>query len=301
MFQYFYHQRVRKSVAIFGSLFNNVHVIRRDNTGRVISQIKVPLSYAPKDKYLERIRENASLVNDTKVAIKLPRMSFEIIGLNYAADRKMPKLNAYSAAIQNTNTKNRFFTPSPYDIDFQLSIYAKQQDDALQIVEQILPYFNPQYTLTINPFKDLAPDIKEDVPITIRGVNFTDDFEGSVEQRRTIIYTLDFTMQANFYGPINGSGIVKKVTADLFEYDGATISEDIKLEQAVISPNPYGLTLDSADQQFGFTNQFFIDFTSDSDRNPSRFIPQPTLYDSADYDLMRLYGLDSGLTDSSTI
>ena len=301
MFQYFYHQRVRKSVAIFGSLFNNIHVIRRDNTGKVISQIKVPLSYAPKDKYLERIRENASLVNDTKVAIKLPRMSFEIIGLNYAADRKMPKLNAYSTPVLATNSKNRFFTPSPYDIDFQLSIYAKQQDDALQIVEQILPYFNPQYSLTINPFKDLAPEIKEDVPITIRGVNFTDDFEGSVEQRRTIIYTLDFTMQANFYGPINGSGIIKKIAADMYEYDGATISEDVKLEQAVITPNPYNLTLDSADMQFGFSEEYFSDFVQDPDRNPSRYIPTPTEYTTQDYDLMKFYGLDSCLTDSSTI
>jgi hypothetical protein len=300
MFQYFYHERIRKSVAIFGALFNNIHVIRTDSSGKTISQIKVPLSYAPREKYLDRIRENPNLSGDTKVAIKLPRMSFEIIGINYNPERKIPKLNSYSAIANNSN-KNRFYTPAPYDLQFQLNVYARQQDDALQVVEQILPYFNPQYNLTINPFSALAPELKEDIPITIQGVNFTDDFEGALEQRRTIIYALDFTMQVNFYGPISNSGIIKKATIDTFELDRATLSTDVKYEQSVIMPDPYNLSLDSAEKVFNFTGDIFTDFTPDPDKNPSRYIPQPTLYDSADYDLMRFYGLDSGLADSSTI
>ena len=158
MFQYFYHERIRKSVATFGTIFNNIHVQRRGKTGAVVDQVKVPLSYAPKDK---------------------------------------------------------IYSPAPYSIFFQLNIYAKLQDDALQIVEQIIPYFNPQYTLTLKPFGEYT-DIKEDVPITLQSVSFQDDFEGSLEQRRTIIYTLDFSMKVNFHGPFRNTKIIKKAITDVY-------------------------------------------------------------------------------------
>lgn len=266
MFQYFYHERLRKSVAIFGTLFNNIHVLRKNSTGQVISQVKVPLSYAPKEKYLERVRENPSLTEDTKVAIKLPRMSFEIVSINYNAERKVPKLNAFSSPLSNT-LNNKFFTPAPYDINFQLNVYARQQDDALQIVEQILPYFNPQYTLTINPFKDLAPDLKEDVPITIQSVSFTDDFEGSLEQRRTIIYALDFLMQVNFYGPINSASVIRRAITDIYDQDEGAFT-DPKIQQVVVTPNPFSVEPDS---DFGFTTNVFEDFSLNL--NPGLNIP----------------------------
>lgn len=259
MFQYFYHQRLRKSVAVFGTIFNNIYVLRKDSNDQVISQVKVPLAYAPRMKYIQRIRENLSLENDTKVAIKLPRMSFEITSIAYNSQRKLPKLNNFSKPLVSPNTqKNKFFTPAPYTIGFQLNIYARTQDDALQIVEQILPYFNPQYTLTIKPFSD-TPDVKEDVPVTIQSVSFSDDFEGALEERRTIIYTLEFSMEINFYGPINSNDIIRQAKATVHEAINFVEETDPKLQEIEVTPDP--ADANPADD-FGFnvvTRESFFD------------------------------------------
>ena len=193
MFQYFYHQTLRKTVATFGTIFNNIKVIRADANGKVLNQTKVPLAYAPRSKFLERIRTTDNLETDTKVALKLPRMSFEITSISYDAERKLPKMNNYYRYTDSTTNKNKFLAPVPYLISFQLNVYSKTQDDALQIVEQIIPYFAPQYSITVKPFTEFT-DIKHDIPITLQSVTFSDDFEGSQETRRTIIYTLDFQM-----------------------------------------------------------------------------------------------------------
>src|SRR5210317_1956891 len=136
---YFYHEKIRKCVAIFGRMFNNLYVLRKNSSGAVISQVKVPLSYAPKAKYLDRIRENPDLDTDTKVAVKLPRMSFEITGFAYDATRQLAKTSTFNTLGTTAGTRQKFFTPVPYTINFQLNIYAKTQDDALQVVEQVLP------------------------------------------------------------------------------------------------------------------------------------------------------------------
>ena len=254
MFQYFYHERIRKSVATFGTIFNDIHVQRTASNGAVLNQTKVPLAYAPKDKYLERIRENPSLIDDTKVALKLPRMSFEITSLAYDPERILPKNNNYIQAYGTSSTEsNKIYSPAPYTIFFSLNIYAKLQDDALQIVEQILPYFNPQYTLTLKPLVGFDT-IKEDVPITLQSVSFQDDFEGSLEQRRTIIYTLDFGMRVNFHGPIRRSKVIKSATANI-HIDKASLltsgadSDGLYVKQ-ITTPNPANATPFS---DFGFT------------------------------------------------
>ncbi len=258
MFQYFYHQRLRKSVAVFGTLFNNIYVLRKDSTGKTISQVKVPLAYAPRMKYLERLRENPTLTEDTKVAIKLPRMSFEITSISYNSERKLPKLNNFNRAITNEVTsRNRFFTPAPYTLGFQLNIYSKTQDDALQIVEQILPYFNPQYTLTIKPFS-YAPDVKEDVPITIQAVSFSDDFEGPLETRRTILYTLDFTMETNFYGPIDPTSIIRRTQTDIYQAVDFNDETDPQIQQINVIPTPNDA---EPEDDFGFDTEIIEDFS----------------------------------------
>lgn len=254
MFQHFYHERIRKAVATFGTVFNNISVHRTNKTGAILDQVKVPLAYAPKDKYLERIRENPTLIEDTKVALKLPRMSFEITSLAYDPERVLPKNNHYDKAIGSSNTQaNKIFSPTPYTIFFQLNIYAKLQDDALQIVEQIVPYFNPQYTLTIKPFGEYS-DVKEDVPIVLQSVAFMDDFEGAVESRRTIIYTMDFGMKVNFHGPFRGSKIITKAITDVYIDKGALLtsgadSDGLYVKQTT-SPNPANA---SPFSDFGFT------------------------------------------------
>jgi len=272
MFEYSYHQRLRKSVALFGTLFNNIYVIRKDASGKSISQVKVPLAYAPKDKYLERIRTSPDLTNDTKVALKLPRISFEITSIAYDPERKLPKLNHYDRNLTQTQ-RNKFFAPSPYQISFQLNVYAKNQDDALQIVEQILPYFNPQYTVSIKPFTDSYPDIIEDVPITIQGVNFSDDFEGTLESRRTIIYTLDFGMSVNFYGPINSQKVIRRSETVVNEAVDFSISTDPKLERIITTPNPIDV---NPDDDYGFDTSIVV-----YDNNPQDLLS--SLYVEDDY------------------
>lgn len=245
---YFYHRRIRKSVALFGSLFNSIYILRKNADGSGLSTVKVPLSYAPKRKYLERLLENPDLDTDSKVAIKLPRMSFEIISLNYDATRQLSKVNKYSVSTAN-NLKTKFYSPTPYIVSFQLNIYTKTQDDALQVVEQIIPYFNPQYTLTVKPIDEYTT-IVEDVPIVLQSVTFTDDYEGALEARRSIIYTLDFEMKINFYGPINTGEIIRQADINLGMMNIGMNDSDVLTERIRVTPDPINV---SPDSDYGFT------------------------------------------------
>lgn len=246
---HFYHQRLRRSVAAFGALFNNLYVLRKDSSGNVMSTVRVPLSYAPKEKFLERIRENPDLDTDTKTSVKLPRMSFEITNFSYDETRQISKTNKFSRFDTDTN-KKVFYAGVPYNVFFQLNIYARTQDDALQIVEQIIPYFSPQYTLTIKPFDDY-PAIKEDIPLSISSVSFNDDFEGTLEQRRTIIYTLEFEMKTMFYGPIGDSSIIREVQTNFYLINGeyGDADSDTLVSRLVTTPDPIDVNPDS---DYGF-------------------------------------------------
>lgn len=250
---HFYHEKIRKCVSVFGSLFNNIYVVRRTTGGSSISQVKVPLSYAPKTKYLERVREVPDLVNDTKVAVKLPRMSFEILTFAYDNTRQLTKVSNFSAVGSSINNRQQFYSPVPYSINFQLNIYAKSQDDALQIVEQILPTFNPQYTLTIKPFASEYPAFKEDIPIIIQGLSFSDDFEGPQETRRTIIYTLDFEMKVNFYGAIGSSSVIRQADANVYQIGEGLRDSDAYIETLRTVPDPLSA---SADSDYGFLTTY---------------------------------------------
>lgn len=253
---HFYHQRIRKSVAVFGSLFNNLYVIRNDGNNQVTSQIKVPLSYGPSRKFLERIRENPNLDTDTKVAIKLPRMSFEILGIDYDAQRQLQKVNAISkvaptdpsVGTPSIYARNKLYTPVPYNLNFQLNVYGKNQDDVLQIVEQILPTFNPQYTLTIKPIEEY-PEVLEDSPIILNGVSFLDDYEGPLEQRRTIVYTLDFTMKINFYKGFSSTNIIRTANPTVGFQAGGVDDSDVNATLVSVVTNP---ALASPDSDYGF-------------------------------------------------
>ena len=258
---HFYHEKTRKAVAIFGKLFNNIYVVRKNrDTGASVSQVRVPLAYAPKAKYLDRIRENSDLDTNTKVAIKLPRMSFEITSIAYDNQRQLSKTNNFTKFGTTTNNRNKFFTGVPYVISFQLNVYTKTQDDALQIVEQILPTFNPQYSVTLKPFSDY-PDVLEDIPIAITSVSFQDDFEGELGARRTIIYTMDFEMRVRFYGAISQSAVVRDARAKVFDIGAGLADSDLRLNTIQVVPNPTSLNI-LGDSDFGFTR---IDYDGDSD------------------------------------
>lgn len=255
---YFYHQRIRKAVATFGAMFNDIYVLRKDSGGGIISTQKVPLSYGPRAKFLDRIREMPDLTTDTKVAIKLPRMSFEITNVAYDPARQLPKLNSFQKGVEGTIlSRNKIYNGVPYILSFQLSVYAKNQDDALQVVEQVLPYFNPQYTLSIKPLDDIDT-LKEDVPVILTGVVLNDEYEGEMAAtRRTIIYTLDFDMHVYFHGPITASGIIRTSITDVLNQGAGLNDSDIPLERITVTPNPASA---SPDSDFGFnTNIVGID------------------------------------------
>ena len=245
---YFYHKRVRSAVSVFGSLFNNLFVLRKNSAGETISQVKVPLSYAPKRNFISRLESmNSGEQAERRVAIKLPRMSFEITSITYDNTRQLNKMNTLNKVLSGSVvSRQKIFSHTPYNINFDLNIYAKSQDDALQIVEQIFPFFTPQYTVTVKPFSNIT-DLTEDVPITLTSTNFSDDFEGSIEQRRTIIYTLSFEMKVNFYGPLNTGKVIREVSNNIFIIDSASGGDYIKTQN--ITPTPSGV---SADSDYGF-------------------------------------------------
>jgi len=247
---YFYHERVRRSVAIFGKVFNDIYVLRKNSAGSVISTVKVPLSYAPKNKFLDRIREQADLASGQRVALKLPRMSFEIVSYTYDPTRQLQKTSNFMQTGSTAAQRAKINAYVPYNITFQLNVYAKTQDDALQIVEQIMPYFAPQYNLTMSPIS-AYPDLKEDVPITLQSVDFADDFEGDVATRRTIIYTLTFEMKANFYGPIADKNVITKAIPKIDLDDIGTADSDYLT--ITITPTPAGV---SADSDYGFSEVY---------------------------------------------
>ena len=266
MFVHFYHEKIRKVVAIFGTMFNNLHVVRKDASGASISQMKVPLSYSPRQKFLDRIRETANM-EDAKLAVKLPRMAFEMTALYYDPTRQLAKTNNFTKNVEgNANVRTKFFTSVPYILNFQLNILAKTNEDAVQILEQILPFFNPSYTVTMKQFSDY-PDVTEDIPISLIGISYTDDYEGQLENRRTIIYTLDFEVKTSFYGPISDSSIIRKAIVDFRDPDVPTIGSysltdsDNLFERIIVQPEPLDAHPDS---DYGFVETILIPGECDS-------------------------------------
>lgn len=206
--QYYYHEHIKRTVAVFGTLFNNLKVVKRDGSGKALSTIKVPLSYGPRQKFLARIADEKYL-NDPKLAIRLPRMSFEIVSLTYDTNTKLQKGIKRTLPSEDSLKRQSILYPTTYRIGLQLNILAKNQDDALQILEQILPYFQPEYTVTV---KEVNSNFKSDIPFVIQAVTLVDDYEGDFMSRRSIIYTLEFEARVNFYGPLRESSVIKSTS-----------------------------------------------------------------------------------------
>lgn len=221
---HFYHATMRKSVAVFGTLFNNISVIRKDGSGGILNTVKVPLAYGPKQKFLARLDQEAGF--DAPLAIKLPRMAFEMTSLELDTTQKLGKLNkiveTHGSDITKKKTIKHF---TSYDIGMSLYIMAKNQDDGLQIVEQILPYFQPEYTVSITPVDNFTH--KQDVPIVLTGVNIDDQYEGAFEERRVLIYQLDFTMKMKFYGPTGDVGLIREVNIDFEKFGTNNVMEEM--------------------------------------------------------------------------
>ena len=211
MFEYFYHEILRRTVVSFGSLFNEISIKHTDNSGNVKSVIKVPLAYGPTQKFLARLEQSPDL--NKPVQITLPRMSFEFTGLTYDPTRKSTTTQTFIAksAVDGTETK-KVYLPVPYNMQFELSIMCKLNDDALQIIEQILPFFQPSYSMTIE-LVDIINE-KRDIPVILENITMQDDYEGNFTTRRVLLYTLRFTAKTYLFGPVSSAtrDIIKKAT-----------------------------------------------------------------------------------------
>jgi hypothetical protein len=214
--QTYYHGAIRKTIVAFGRLFSDIKIARQGNDGAVAQTISVPLAYAPKEKWLVRIDSDPNLTNNTYTT--LPRLSFEITGYTYDADRKtnkMQKIVCKDNTSAGNPTAKSVFSPSPYNINMSLYVLTKTQEDAMQIIEQILPIFNPQYTLSVNALPDM--EIVQDIPVILNSINVEDNYDGSFQERRFVLHTLTFTLKTNIYGPVSQNGVILTTTANISE------------------------------------------------------------------------------------
>lgn len=254
--QQFYHETIRKVVVAFGTMFNNIQLVRKDNSGNIIQTMKVPLAYGPRDKYLTRLDDDADLTKS--VAVTLPRIGFEINNLTYDPTRKLNRVQKFKKVKGDKNDQlDTQYMPVPYNLEFTLYIMAKQSEDALQVVEQILPYFQPDYTITINDMTDMG--IKKDVPIVLNSIAYEDDYQADFQTRRAIIYTLSFTTKFYLYGPVTSSSVIKTVQVD--QYTDLPDKSPKREQRFKVTPDP---TTADADDNFGFNevSSFFEDAKS---------------------------------------
>jgi len=211
MFEYFYHEIFRKTIIAFGSLFNGISIHHTDSSGNISDVIEVPLAYGPTQKFLARLEQSPDL--SKPVQITLPRMAFEFTGITYDASRKVTTTQTFvSKSSEDGTSVRKTYMPVPYNMSFELSIMSKLNEDALQIIEQILPYFQPSYNLTVNLLSEINE--KKDIPIVLDSVTMQDDYEGDFTTRRVLIYTLRFTAKTYLFGPITTAtkDIIKKAT-----------------------------------------------------------------------------------------
>ncbi len=211
---YFYHEILRKTIIAFGTLFNNIEIKHKDTSGNGFSQLKVPIAYGPMQKFLARIEQSPNLRKE--VAITLPRMAFEMVGISYDPTRKSSTMQTFKVVDQNNNKITKAFMPVPYNVNIRLSIMTKLNEDALQIVEQILPYFQPHFNLTVNLVEQIGET--RDIPMVLNSIQMDDDYEGDFTTRRSLVYTLDFTAKTYLFGPVDtgNDSIIKKVQVDYY-------------------------------------------------------------------------------------
>lgn len=212
----FYHGIIRKSIVSFGALFSDIYIDRKQTdsvNGTTVQRLHVPLAYAPKEKWLVRIEQDPNLENNTYTS--LPRMSFEIIGYGYDSSRKLNRMNQIKCLDSSGTTAGTVFSPVPYNIDITMYVLTKTQEDGLQIIEQILPSFTPEYTLTINTIPEM--NIKTDVPVVLNSVSVSDEYDGDFQTRRFVTHTLNFQMKINMYGGVSDRSVVDHVNANVGE------------------------------------------------------------------------------------
>ena len=244
--QYFYNESLRKTIIAFGSLFNDIYITRKNSAGTDVQSLKVPLAYGPKQKFMVRLDADPNL--DQKVALTLPRIGFEIAGFDYDPSRKLNRIikrkkvaNTEDKKLKQMSTQH---SPVPYNLNFEMFVMTKNSDDGIQIVEQILPFFQPEYTVTIKEVPEM--DVVRDVPIVLNSIGYEDTYTGSFTERRAIIYTFSFVAKAYVYGPVTTAKPITKADATVYAdlQDKAPPRVAKVTQQAVGTPDE--------DDNFGF-------------------------------------------------
>jgi hypothetical protein len=274
--QTFYWQILRKYVVLFGYLFNDIYINRVDSSNNEVQTMKVPLSYGPREKFLARALGDPDLKR--KIAMALPRMSFEIGGITYDSERKLQTTGKTYSVANNANSLSFVYNPVPYNIQFSLYVMVRNADDGTRILEQILPWFAPEFTQTVILIPDLG--IKQDIPIVLDSVTSIDTYESNFEERRALIWTLNFTMKGYLYGPLHDTGsIIKQVILNFGTSDDPQLAPSAGnsgiLETITITP---GLTANgqptsnssqsipyeeiSANTDYGYITDFMSDFAT---------------------------------------
>lgn len=238
MFEYFYHEIMRRTIISFGTLFNNINIKHTNDSDNTVSVMKVPLAYSPTQKFLARLEQVEDL--NKPVQMSLPRMSFEFNGLTYDTTRKVTTTQAFLSGLTTDKTAPRkTYMPVPYNMAFELNVYTKLNDDMLQIIEQILPYFQPAYTLTVDLIDTIGE--KRDIPIVFEGIEMRDDYDGDFSQRRALIYTLRFTAKTYLFGPVSdvSKDIIKRTSIGFSAGDTRGSTRDITYRVDPVATRSY--------------------------------------------------------------
>lgn len=263
---YQYNQIMRKSVVGFGTLFNDIEIRKYHDDGSVYQRMKVPLAYGPRQKFLARLTEQPELTRPN--AITLPRLAFEMTGMLYDPSRKQSPVQ-YCLTEENNEGLKKTYVPVPYNLEFELNVLSKTQDDCLQIVEQIVPYFQPSFNLSMKLVDEA--NIRRDIPIILNSITFDDDYEGDFATRRSLVYTLRFTLKTYIYGPTSDTGLIKKAitkeysTTDLNiasrhrKYTVTPKAKEDKNNDNVIDALDDALLVSGDDFGFNETSGFFED------------------------------------------
>lgn len=256
----YYHEVIRKYIIMFGTMFNDIDVQRFDSNGNRIQTLRVPIAYGPKEKFLVRISDDPNL--DREIALSLPRMAFEIVNMSYDPTRKLP------STIKNTHVSSTDkgklltqYTPVPYNIEMALYVFVKNADDGVQIIEQIFPYFTPEWTSQVRVIPEL--DLTYDIPTILSSYSTEDTYEGDFATRRALIHTLNFTIKGYMFGPVRSSGVIKRSVINTnIEFDsntfrlGSTVEVtpglDANSNPTTIASNSVGIDNISANTNYGY-------------------------------------------------
>lgn len=255
----YYHGAIRKATALVGTMFNDILVSRKSADGTEAQLISVPIVYGPREKYLARLERDPKL--DQKTAINLPMISFEMTGMSYDGNRKLPTLNKIytRTGAANGNSLVGTYNPVPYNIDYDVNVYANNVEDGARIIEQILPFFTPTWTATMKLLDEDMPNILTDVSVHLNGITPDDQYEGDFERRRAVMWRLQFTVKTYLYGPVSTSKIIKVAKTNLYSNTDISMSPDFT---SIIKP---GLTANGEPTSNSSLSIPYADINADDD------------------------------------